>query len=97
MTDTPLPDDELRGFLREMVEAQQSGKHEPVMGFAPARGRRVWVKAAEGGEETPLCEGITPKQLRALAAAGLMSVTTPRSYWRLRLRPAAFDAVSGTI
>ncbi len=94
MPDMPTLDDDLRGFLKEMVEAQQSGKYEPAMGFAPARGRKVWVKAIEGGEETSLCESITTKQLRSLDAAGLMSVTTPRSHWRLRLRPAAFEAAS---
>lgn len=88
----PLPD-ELRGHLREMVEAQQSGKYQQVMGFAPARGRRVWVQAAGGKEEFALCEGVEPAQLRALAAAGLLTVNTPRSHWRLRLRPEAFEAV----
>lgn len=93
MPDAPAIDDELRGYLKELVQAQQSGRHQPVMGFAPARGRKVWVMALDDGKETSLCEGITPGQLRSLAAAGLMSVTTPRSSWRLRLRPAAFEAV----
>ncbi len=93
MPETPSLSGELRGHLKEMVQAQRSGTYEPVMGFAPARGRKVWVKSVEGGEETSLCEGITIEQLRALDAAGLMSVTTPRSHWRLRLRPAAFAAV----
>ena len=93
MTDASTLSEELRGHLQEMVKAQQSGRYEPVMGFAPARGRKVWVKSVEGGEETSLCEGITIEQLRSLDAAGLMSVTTPRSHWRLGLRPAAFAAV----
>lgn len=92
MTENSLLNDELRGFLKQLVEAQRSGRYEPAMGFAAARGRGVWAKRIEGGEEEKLCEGISPQQLRVLGAAGLLSITTPRSYWRLRLRPAAFEA-----
>ena len=86
-------DDELRGHLKRLVEAQRSGKYAPAMGFARQQGLKVWAKPVEGGDEEVVCEGITTEQLRALGAAGLLSVTTPRSYWRLRLRPAAFEAV----
>lgn len=93
MSDTPSLDPELRGFLSALVTAQRSGKYQPAMGFARRRGLKVWAKPVGGGDEEVVCEGITTDQLRSLDAAGLMSVTTPRSYWRLRLRPAAFEAV----
>ena len=92
MPDSANLSDKVRGHLEAMVEAQRSGRYEPAMGFARQKGLAVIVKEVEGGDQERICEGITTKDLRALDAAGLMSVTTPRSYWRLRLRPAAFGA-----
>ena len=92
MSDAPSLSDELRRHLACLVKAQRSGKYAPAMGYARQRGMQVWAKPVEGGGEEAVCDGVTPEQLRKLGAAGLLSITRPRSYWRLRLRPAAFEA-----
>ena len=92
MADAPALDDELRGHLTALVKAQRTGRYDPAMGYARQRGMQVWAKRIEGGDEEAVHDGVTPEQLRELGAAGYLSITRPRSYWRLRLRPAAFEA-----
>ncbi|MEM8782446.1 MAG: hypothetical protein AAGE65_06260 [Planctomycetota bacterium] len=83
--------DPLKAYVQELVKLQQTGKYYPHMGYTPSRGLCLFLKAQEGDDHATACDGITRQDLRKLKRAGLISVTTPRSTWRVRLRLAAFD------
>jgi hypothetical protein len=88
MPDLPDP---LKIYVAELVERQQTGQYQALMGYTPSRGKHVHLKPIEnGGEKATACEGITRTDLRKLEAAGLISINTPRSTWAVKLRPAAY-------
>ncbi|MEM9754084.1 MAG: hypothetical protein AAF916_11965 [Planctomycetota bacterium] len=87
----PELSDSLKAYVLELAKLQQTGKYATLMGYSPARGKHVHLKATEGDDHATACDGITREDLRKLQAAGLISVNTPRSTWTFKLRSVAFD------